>query len=402
MPLSFCYINYTNYTNLITHNDKNLKNKGENIMKTNELNKIQNTQNAEVKAAEALAAKKSEEEILNAVKPEDFLDLLERVYSNEIKMITDDQNNIIGLNISKATGVNVVKVIGGKVILGASEEEAAADELEQKKFEKAYAGKPVKHWYELALQLKAGNYRPDAVAGTDHNLIFILANERKAIDENGNTVLTVDVPQKTPTSVIVELIKTKLAEKELGELKDYNQNLQKLVVKLNTEIRCANDTIKRLSLENDNLKTENKALKIPSVQSRTMMGTPMTTVELDLNGGGYCSIVLCEHLKTMTLENAILSTINNNKNLIAMTREENPYMKGAKFIANRIMSNIPIEANSKKELHSKLSKIIYNALKDAPTLGFSSNVAGCVDSDPAMEISDKIATTIMANAIINC
>lgn len=368
-------------------------------MKTNEMNKINLTQAKEIAAKEAAAAKLTEEEILAAVKPEGFLDLLARVYNDEIKMITDENDNIIGMNITKATAVNVVKIINGQFIIGADEKEAKADELEQKKFAKAYAGKPVQHWYELALQLKAGNYKPDDVVETAYGLVFILADQKKMILENGSTLITVDVPKGTAKSVIIELLKAKLAAVEVKALKEDLEAEKRISASLRKTNREDMNKISNLMTENADLKKENISLK-NSARERTVLETPITSVEIDLSPIGHCSIVLCERLRNMTLEEAILAAINANKNLIGITRENNPYVKGAKFVAGRIMSNIPIEAESRRELHEKLSKIIYNALKDSPTLGFTSHVAGYTDSDTAMRMADKMATSVMANAII--
>lgn len=80
-------------------------------MKTTNLNTIIKTQTAEAEAKAAKTAKVSREEALAAVKPETILDLYDRVASGNVRIVTDENDNIIDYNISTATNTNIVKMV---------------------------------------------------------------------------------------------------------------------------------------------------------------------------------------------------------------------------------------------------------------------------------------------------
>ena len=380
-------------------------------MKTTELNKIQNTQNAEIAAKEAAKAKLTEEEILAAVKPEGILDLLDRVYKDEVRMVTDNNDNIVNYNISKATGVKIVKVVNGQYVAAASEEELAAEALEQKKFNKAYTGKPVMDWLFVCLCLKAGNYRPDDVVEVGKQLIFVLADQKKAIGQEGNTVIDLSekIVKGTPKEMVVEMIKDKIQIELSAKLITEAERKAKLADQKRKEAEHEADLARRSAESNYRELVAERNRKAAQTVARTVVTNTDTDgdlpvgiqIEVDLGRNGHCSIVVGESLRTCSLKDAILYGLKANKDLIGMTRGTNPIVKGAEFIADRIKSNSPIEATSMNELHEKVAMIVYMALKDSPIVGFNYGTArGGADSSYAQEMARKIATIILANSII--
>ena len=106
-------------------------------MKMNELDKIN-----EALAEEARKAEKT------------ILDMIQDVYDGKLLIISDDDNNIIGINCPiVAKGITNTQKVGPHMVMGNSAENMHEDEIELKKFMKSYENNPtsIMHMFNIAL-----------------------------------------------------------------------------------------------------------------------------------------------------------------------------------------------------------------------------------------------------------
>ena len=161
-------------------------------MKTTELNVIAQNQAAEV----AAKAKAEKEAAINAqiegVMPCDILVMLAEVYETKINAITDDSDNIIGVNRPhEITGLKCAKMINGALVVGNNEEELEKDYINYRKFKKSYDGinGGIQRAFEACLVLAAAGLKPEKALWLNNKYYFILADQKKVIDEKGNTII---------------------------------------------------------------------------------------------------------------------------------------------------------------------------------------------------------------------
>ena len=175
-------------------------------MKLTDITKIANTQAAEKKAAETVE-----------VKPQGFKELWQAVVSEEIVPLTDDNNNIIGVNGHTAvTGAKASKVVGGHMTIGKDEEERQKDEDNLKAFMQKFTelfikiGGPNRAMF-AALCLKKADIVPDYAFIDGCRLFFADLEKQIVVDEDGNTVVKTELNERVGKAVIEELLLTKFA-----------------------------------------------------------------------------------------------------------------------------------------------------------------------------------------------
>lgn len=181
-------------------------------MKQQNLNKIAEVQAAEEKAAAEARKAAEEKAILDAVEPKDILDMLTLVENGTLVPVTDENDNIIGINCpGHVTGVAVTGKVGRHIVMGADEAGKNADLLELKKFEKAFAGKDIGRFFELGLMLKEAQVHPEHAERINGTYYFVINAWKKVIDERGNTI--VDVSDKIKGKIDAELLTSILVDK---------------------------------------------------------------------------------------------------------------------------------------------------------------------------------------------
>ena len=185
-------------------------------MKTNELNKIQNTQNAEVEAKKAAEKAAAEKAILDAVQPGGVLEMIKDVEAGIASFVTDDNDNIVGFGYhAHANGMNSVKRVGSVLTVGATEEQRQQDELDAKIFTKRYGGMwEGKAILEIAIMLINAGLKPDEEIVDRGTRYFLLGDLKKVIDQRGNTIVDISEDPKyngASKELILESLKDKLA-----------------------------------------------------------------------------------------------------------------------------------------------------------------------------------------------
>lgn len=176
------------------------------IMKITDTNKIANTQTAEQKAAETVE-----------IKPQGFKELWEMVKSEEIVPLTNENDEIIGINGHvAATGAKASKVIGGHMTIGKDEEERQKDEANLKAFIEKFTGLfmvvggPQKAMF-AALCLVRADITPDYAFIDEGRLFFADITKQIVVDEDGNTIVKTELNERVGKAVIEELLLTKFA-----------------------------------------------------------------------------------------------------------------------------------------------------------------------------------------------
>lgn len=174
-------------------------------MKTTELNSLKNTLDATI----------SEENKVE-VEPGKFLDLLKDVEDEKLVPLTDDNDNIIGINGHNVpTGVKCSKLVNGHMTMGKDEDERKRDQEDLEAMIEKYTplfmtlGGPNRA-FEACLKLKAAGIKPAKVVMNGEGLFFIVPELQRVIDEDGETVVTCDVAKSTAQCVIVELLEARL------------------------------------------------------------------------------------------------------------------------------------------------------------------------------------------------
>ena len=152
-------------------------------MKMNELNKITETMAEEARKAEETAT-------MEAVAPKTILDMIQDVYDGKLLIISDDNDNIIGINCPVAVkGIANTKKIGGHMVMGSDEANMKEDEIALKKFMKAYEGQNIMHMFYAALKIRKAGLHPEYAESINGVYYFCVNSLKKVIDEDGNTVV---------------------------------------------------------------------------------------------------------------------------------------------------------------------------------------------------------------------
>ena len=182
-------------------------------MKTNELNKINNTQAAEVAAKEAAEKAAKEKEILDAVQPGGVIDMINDINAGIASFVTDDNDNIVGFGYHPhAKGINAAKRVNSVLTVGATEEERQQDEMDAKIFVKRYGGMwEGKAIMEIAHSLINAGIMPDKEVKHNGVYYFLCADLKKVIDQSGNTII--DLSEDPIAAVGKELLLEALNDK---------------------------------------------------------------------------------------------------------------------------------------------------------------------------------------------
>lgn len=183
-------------------------------MKNNQenLNKIVNAQNAEIRAAEEARKAAEEAAMINAVQPKTILDMIEDIYAGKLLIITDECDNIVGINCPTAVkGVVSTQKIGYNMIMGENEANMHEDYIELQKFMRAYSGQNIQHMFNVALLITNAQIHPTYAELINYKYYFVVNEWKKVIDEDGNTII--DVNEQIPGEINQELLTSILVDK---------------------------------------------------------------------------------------------------------------------------------------------------------------------------------------------
>ena len=147
-----------------------------------------------------------------AVEEKTFMDFYKDVRDCKIVPVTDEQDNIIGFNVVKAepSSMKVCKMVGGTMTVGDTEEQRAADEVAMRKFTQEYPVYNVQKWFLASMTLVKANMEPDDIVDVDDDIYIILADAKKVIDLDGQTVVDLSNDEDlegASKKVIIKLLK---------------------------------------------------------------------------------------------------------------------------------------------------------------------------------------------------
>lgn len=152
-------------------------------MKMNELDKINKTLAEEARKAEEAAA-------VETVGPKTILDMIQDVYDGTLQIISDSDDNIIGINCPKVVkGLGAVQKVGAHTVMGSDAQNMAEDALELKKFLKAYEGQNIMHLFYCSLKIQKAGLHPEYAESINGIYYFCVNSLKRVIDEDGNTVV---------------------------------------------------------------------------------------------------------------------------------------------------------------------------------------------------------------------
>lgn len=173
----------------------------------NELDKINKTLAEEARKAEEAAA-------VETVEPKTILDMIQDVYDGKLLIISDDDNNIIGINCPiVAKGITNTQKIGPHMVMGESETNMHEDEIALKQFIKAYEGQNIMHLFYCALKIQKAGLHPEYAESINGVYYFCVNSLKRVIDEDGNTV--VDLSKERGVEGIDPKLLTKILKDEL-------------------------------------------------------------------------------------------------------------------------------------------------------------------------------------------
>ena len=136
------------------------------------------------------ARKAEETATMEAVEPKTILDMIQDIYDGKLLIISDDNDNIIGINCPVAVkGIANTKKIGGHMVMGSDEANMKEDEIALKKFMKAYEGQNIMHMFYAALKIQKAGLRPEYAESINGIYYFCVNSLKKVIDEDGKTVV---------------------------------------------------------------------------------------------------------------------------------------------------------------------------------------------------------------------
>lgn len=196
-------------------------------MNTKQLNTINNTMAAEIKAAEAEAKRAADEDAIATAQPKTILNMIQDIYDGKLLIITDDNDNIIGINCpTSVKGINNTQKVGPHMVMGENEANMHEDEIELRKFMKSYEGQNVQHMFYAALLIKNANLHPEYAELINGSYYFVVNDLKKAIDENGNTIVdisgdvTCDIDSNLLTNILIDKLHLTVPEEHY---EDYNE-----------------------------------------------------------------------------------------------------------------------------------------------------------------------------------
>lgn len=180
-------------------------------MNTKQLNTINNTMAAEIKAAEAEAKRTIDEAAIATAQPKTILDMIKDIYDEKLLIITNDNGDIIGINCPVSVrGITNTQKVGPHMVMGENETNMHEDEIELKKFMKSYEGQDIQHMFYTALLIKNADLHPEYAELINGSYYFVINNLKKVIDENGNTIvdindnITGDIDNNLLTNILVD------------------------------------------------------------------------------------------------------------------------------------------------------------------------------------------------------
>lgn len=150
-----------------------------------------------------------------SIEKKNFMDFYKEVKNGKIVPVTDEQDNIIGFNVIKnePSMMKVCKMIDGYMTVGDTEEQRSEDEVNLRKFIKEYPIEYLQTWFMTCMVLVKSNIEPDDIIDTNDEIYIILADAKKVIDMNGNTIvdLSNDEDLKDASkNIIIKLLKSAL------------------------------------------------------------------------------------------------------------------------------------------------------------------------------------------------
>ena len=135
-----------------------------------------------------------------SIEKKNFMDFYKEVKNGKIVPVTDEQDNIIGFNVIKnePSMMKVCKMIDGYMTVGDIKE---------------YPIECLQTWFMTCMVLVKSNIEPDDIIDTNDEIYIILADAKKVIDMNGNTIvdLSNDEDLKDASkNIIIKLLKSAL------------------------------------------------------------------------------------------------------------------------------------------------------------------------------------------------
>ena len=181
-------------------------------MKTTELNMIANTQAKEAAAKAAAEKAQHEKELLDNIEVGALNDMLQDLENETITIITNERDEIVGLGSHPhVTGIKVAKLVGGALTVGCCETERLIDEFDYKVFMKKY-GMKAQRYLLAALKLQNAGLKPDNIIETRSNFYYILADQKKVIDQDGHTIVDLSTDPKydgAAKELMIEILNNK-------------------------------------------------------------------------------------------------------------------------------------------------------------------------------------------------
>ena len=109
-----------------------------------------------------------------------LIEMLAAVKAKIITPITDEYDNVIGLNYnSGSTGMNYAKRVNGHMVVGATKEELEADEKALRQFMEDYEGQPIMHYFQLAVKLNKDTLTEEDIAELNAELDSYISRNTK-------------------------------------------------------------------------------------------------------------------------------------------------------------------------------------------------------------------------------
>ncbi len=283
--------------------------------------------------------------------------------------------------------------VNGKSIpcVGATEKEIEADIKSIEVYSKEHPTEPRRD-ITVATMLKEAGYKSEnleqiTVEGKDYLLVYegLEGEKNLVMDLDGNSVVSLnDIPDELRKETVKML----------------------LLERLNNKIKQMKPRPAPAP------KAEPKPAPKRTRKTKTVVATATQTVVIR-----PCSILISRVLGSETLEDVLkgslrgqdwttrsygnnpecpwLDRVNYNgwRDAILSRKVENGVIiPTAAFIAERIVSESPIEANSLDELRKKVADIVYNALRDEPYFGMMPEVG--------KRLAETIANNIIASTTI--
>ncbi len=203
-------------------------------MRTTDLNRINNTLAAEAAQVQAEAKRAADEAAIATAQPKTILDMINDIYDGKLLIITDNNDNIVGINCPAAVkGISNTQKIGSHMVMGESAENMHEDEIALKQFMKSYEGQNIQHMFYASLLIKNAGLRPEYAELINETYYFVINSLKKVIDENGNTIIDVstditgDIDGTLLTNILVDKLHLIIQENhyEDDDYDDYDEEL---------------------------------------------------------------------------------------------------------------------------------------------------------------------------------